>query len=65
MLREQLHYIREELGEEKPFSDTEQFEEALQKLEAPEEVKENQEGNFQIEKSVRKQLGKCRGTRIY
>ena len=40
LLREQLHYIREELGEEKPFSDTEQFEEALQKLEAPEEVKE-------------------------
>lgn len=40
LLREQLHYIREELGEEKPFSDTEQFEEALQKLEASEEVKE-------------------------
>lgn len=40
LLREQLQYIREELGEGKSFSDTEQFEEALEKLEASDEVKE-------------------------
>lgn len=40
LLREQLHYIREELGEESAFSDVEQFEEALQGLEASDEVKE-------------------------
>ncbi|MDO4304049.1 MAG: endopeptidase La [Bacillota bacterium] len=40
LLREQLHYIREELGEEGTFSDADQFEESLAKLEASEEVKE-------------------------
>ena len=40
LLREQLRYIREELGDEKSFSDTEQFEEALEQLEASESVKE-------------------------
>ncbi len=40
LLREQLHYIREELGEEESFSDADQFEESLASLEAPEEVKE-------------------------
>lgn len=40
LLREQLHYIREELGDEKPYSDTEQYEEALEKLEAADYVKE-------------------------
>ena len=39
LLREQLHYIREELGEEGSFSDSDQFEEALSKLQASEEVK--------------------------
>ncbi len=39
LLREQLRYIREELGEEGSFSDTDQFEEALNKLQASEEVK--------------------------
>ncbi len=39
LLREQLRYIREELGDEGSFSDEEQFEEALTKLQAPEEVK--------------------------
>lgn len=40
LLKEQLHYIREELGEEGTFSDEEQFEEELQGLQAAEEVKE-------------------------
>lgn len=40
LLREQLHYIREELGEEGSFSDADRFEDALHKLEASEEVKE-------------------------
>ncbi len=39
LLREQLHYIRQELGEESSFSDTDQFEEALESLMASEEVK--------------------------
>lgn len=39
LLREQLHYIREELGEEGSFSDADQFEEALKELNACEEVK--------------------------
>lgn len=39
LLREQLRYIREELGEEGSFSDADQFEEALLSLQASEEVK--------------------------
>lgn len=39
LLREQLRYIKEELGDEASFSDTEQFEETLGKLQASEEVK--------------------------
>lgn len=39
LLREQLRYIREELGEEGSFSDTEQFEKALADLQASEAVK--------------------------
>ena len=39
LLREQLHYIREELGEEGSFSDADQFEHALEELCASEEVK--------------------------
>lgn len=39
LLREQLHYIREELGEEGSFSDADQFEKALQELRAGDEVK--------------------------
>lgn len=40
VLREQLRYIRHELGEDDTFSETEQFEEALKKLKAGKEVKE-------------------------
>ena len=40
LLREQLRYIREELGEENSFSDSEQFEEKLKELKAKPEVKE-------------------------
>ncbi len=40
VLREQLAYIRHELGEDGEYSDAEQFEEQLQKLKAGKEVKE-------------------------
>ncbi|MCM1103750.1 MAG: endopeptidase La [Clostridium sp.] len=40
VLREQLGYIREELGDDRTFSDAEQFEEAVEKLKAKKEVKE-------------------------
>ncbi len=40
LLREQLHFIREELGEENTLSDAEQFLEDLKKLKAPKEVKD-------------------------
>lgn len=40
LLREQLRYIKEELGEEGAFSDAEQFEQNLETLLADEEVKE-------------------------
>ena len=40
LLREQLHFIREELGEENTLSDAEQFAEDLNKCEASREVKE-------------------------
>ena len=40
LLREQLSYIREELGEDGGFSDADQFEEALGKLKAKKDVKE-------------------------
>ena len=40
ILREQLKLIREELGEENTLTDAEEFQEAADKLEAPEEVKE-------------------------
>lgn len=39
LLKEQLHYIKEELGEEGSFSDADQFEETLANLQASEEVK--------------------------
>lgn len=40
LLREQLQYIREELGEDNSLSDVQQFEEELEKLKAGKEVKE-------------------------
>lgn len=40
ILREQLHYIKEELGENNLDSDVEQFEAAVEKLKAKKEVKE-------------------------
>lgn len=39
LLREQLHYIKEELGDEGSFSDADQFEESLTNLQASDEVK--------------------------
>lgn len=39
LLREQLRYIREELGEEKSFFDADQFEDLLHQLQASDEVK--------------------------
>ena len=43
LLREQLQYIREELGEDNALSDADHFEAALKKLRAPAEVKEKLE----------------------
>lgn len=40
ILREQLKLIREELGDDTTISDAEEFEQAAEKLEAPDEVKE-------------------------
>lgn len=40
ILREQLEYIREELGDKDRYSDLKQFEEALEKLKANKDVKE-------------------------
>ena len=40
ILREQLKLIREELGEDSTISDAEEFENAVKKLKAPQEVKE-------------------------
>lgn len=40
LLREQLQFIKEELGEDNSFSDAEQFEESLSKLKAGKDVKE-------------------------
>ena len=40
LLREQLQFIREELGEDNSFSDAEQFEQELGKLKAEKEVKD-------------------------
>ncbi len=40
LLREQLKYIREELGEDNTFSDAEHFQEALEKLEADKDIKD-------------------------
>ena len=40
MLREQMNYIREELGEDNVMSDAEQFQQELNKLKAGKEVKE-------------------------
>lgn len=39
LLKEQLHYIKEELGDEGSFSDADQFEDSLESLQASEEVK--------------------------
>lgn len=40
LLREQMQFIREELGEDNTYSDADQFEETLKKLKASKEVKE-------------------------
>lgn len=40
LLREQMAFIREELGENEPLSDADQFSEAVEKLKAGKEVKE-------------------------
>ncbi len=40
ILREQMSVVRQELGDKDPYSDIEQFEEALEKLKADKEVKD-------------------------
>ena len=51
MLREQMNYIRQELGEDSIGSDAEQFEAQLEKLKASREIKEK----------IRKEIGRFRG----
>ena len=51
ILREQLSYIRQELGEDNPLTDAEQYEQSLKKLKASREVKER------IEKAIRRFKG--------
>lgn len=41
VLREQLRYIREELGDDSPESEADKYKKSLEKLDAPEEVKEH------------------------
>lgn len=52
ILREQMRYIRQELGEDDSFSDSEQFEEALGRLKASKEVKEKIKKEISRFKSV-------------
>lgn len=51
ILREQLSYIRQELGEDNTLTDAEQYEQSLKKLKASKEVKER------IEKAIRRFKG--------
>ena len=51
ILREQLSYIRQELGEDNTLTDAEQYEQSLKKLKASREVKER------IEKAIRRFKG--------
>ena len=41
VLREQLRYIREELGDDNPETEADKYKKTLEKLDAPEEVKEH------------------------
>jgi len=52
LLREQMQFIREELGEDNTYSDADQFEEALKKLKASKEVKEKIKKEISRFKSV-------------
>ncbi len=52
VLREQLGYIREELGDDRTFSDAEQFEKAVEKLTAKKEIKERIKKEISRFKSV-------------
>lgn len=52
LLREQMNYIREELGEDTSFSDIDRFEEAVKKLKADKSVKEKIEKEIARFKSL-------------
>jgi len=52
ILREQLGYIREELGDDNSFSDAEQFEDDLKKIKASKEVKEKIQKEISRFKSI-------------
>lgn len=60
VLREQLRYIRKELGEDNTFSEVEQFEAALEKLKANKEVKEKSVKRFPVLKAYREAARKVR-----
>lgn len=65
ILREQMRVIREELGEENVLSDTEEFEEAVKKLCASEEVKERLRKEITRFKSSQQSAAENGVTRTY
>lgn len=65
ILREQMKAIREELGEENVLTDAEEFEQATEKLEAPEEVKERLKKEILRFKSAQQSAAETGVTRTY
>lgn len=65
ILREQLKVIREELGEDNPQSDAEQYEESLKKLKAPKEVKERIQKEIDRFKNISSSSSESAVTRGY
>lgn len=65
ILREQMKVIREELGEENILSDAEEFEEAVRKMVAPEEVKERLKKEILRFKSSQQSAAENGVTRTY
>lgn len=65
ILREQMRYIREELGDDNSFSDIEQFEESLTKLKASKEVKEKIKKEISRFKSISGSSSESAVERVY
>ncbi len=65
ILREQLEYIREELGEKDQYSDIKQFEESVEKLKANKEVKEKIKKEISRFKNVMSSSSESAIERVY